>query len=113
MRNLEYQGKVFLNRNNHVNKHVSEFDRVLYIYVSTTIKTFVLSESEINWNFPEKYSKTLGLSVRGFSFSFPDGSDSLKTLFEPLQDLINKKTGIEEISSVPTQYLFFSRIKND
>ena len=61
MKNLKYQGKVFSNKNNHVNKRVSEFDQLLYIYVSTTVKTFVLSESKINWNFPDKYSKTHGL----------------------------------------------------
>ena len=69
----------------------------------SSLRIFVLSESKINWNFPNKYSKPLGLSVRGFSFTFPDLSDSLKTLFEPLQDLINKEKGTEEISSVPTQ----------
>ena len=104
MNNLKYLRKVFANRNDHVSKRVSEFDRVLNIYVSTTVRAFVLSESEINWNFPDKYSKTLGLSVRRFSFNFPDVSDSLKTLFEPSPDLIEKETGTEEISSVPTQY---------
>ena len=113
MKNLKYQGKVFSNKNNYVNKLVSEFDKLLYIYVSTTVKTFDLSESEINWNFPDKYSKTLGLLVRGFSFTFPDLSDSLKILFEPSQDLINKETGIEEISSVPTQYSFFFTTKGN
>ena len=83
MKNLTYQGKVFSDRSNHVNKRFCEFDRVLYIYVSTILRTFVLSESQINWNFPDKYSKTLGLSLRGFSFTFPDLSDSLKTLLEP------------------------------
>ena len=60
---------------------------------------------------PNKYYKTLGLSLRGFSFTFPDVSDSLKTLFEPSQDLIYKKTGREEISSVPTQYFLFPQQK--
>ena len=92
MKNLKYQGKVFSNRNDHANKRESELDRNLYIYISTIRRTFVLSKSEINWNFPDKYSKTIGLSVRGFSFTFPDVNDSLKTLFEPSQDLINKET---------------------
>ena len=111
MKNLTYQGKVFSDKSNHINKRFCEFDRVLYIYVSTILRTFVLSESQINWNFPDKYSKTLGLSLRGFSFTFPDLSDSLKTLLEPSSDLINKETGTEEISSVPTQYLFFPKQK--
>ena len=70
MKNLNYQGKVFSKKIEHINKSLSELDRVLYIYVSTSLGTFVLSECEINWNFPDKYSKTLGLSVRGFSFFF-------------------------------------------
>ena len=111
MKNLTYQGKVFWSRRNHVNKRFCEFDRVASIYVSISLRTFVLSESEINWNFPDKSSKTLGLSVRGVSFTFLDLSGSLKTLFGPLQDLINKETGTEEISSVPTQYSFFPQQK--
>ena len=111
MKNLTYQGKVFCDRSNHVNKRLCELDRVLYIYVSTTSRTTVLSESEISQNFPNKFSKTIGLSVRGFSFTFPDLSGSLKTLFEPSQDLINKKTGIDKISFIPTQYLFFPQQK--
>ena len=110
MKNLNYQGKVFSKKSDHINKRLSELDRV-YIYVSISLRTFVLSESKIKWNFSDKYSKTLGLSVRGFSFTFPDVSDSLKTLFEPSQDPINKKTGTEEISSVPTQYSFFLQQK--
>ena len=61
MKNLTYQGKVFSDRSNHANKRLCELDKVLYIYVSTTLRTTVLSESEINWNFPDKYSKTPGL----------------------------------------------------
>ena len=100
-KNLTYQGKVFFNRSNHVNKCFCEFDRVLYIYVSTSLRSFVWSESEINWNFPNKYFKTLGLPVRGFSFTFLDLSDSLKTLFEPSQDLIIRKQ--EQKKSLPYQ----------
>ena len=107
MKNLTYQGKVFSEGSNHADKRFCEFDRVLYIYVSTSLRTFVLSESEINWNFPNKYSKTFGLSVRGFSFIFPDLSDSQKTLFEPSQYLINRKQ--EQKKSLPYQpnTLFF------
>ena len=106
MKNLTDQGKVFLGKST-----FCELDRVAYINVSISLRTFVLSESEINWNFPDKSSKTLGLSVRGVSFTFLDLSGSLKTLFGPLQDLINKETGTEEISSVPTQYSFFPQQK--
>ena len=45
------------------------------------------------------------------SFTFPDVSDSLKTLFEASEDLINKETGTEQISSVSTQYSLFPEQK--
>ena len=61
MKNINYQGKIFSYRSNHINKRLYELDRVLYIYVCTTVRTTVLTESEINWDFPDKYSKTLGL----------------------------------------------------
>ena len=48
MKNLTCKGKVFSDRSNHANKHLCELDRVLYIYISTTLRTAVLSESEIN-----------------------------------------------------------------
>ena len=111
MKNFSYQGKIFSKKSDHINKRLSELDRLLYIYVSTSLRTFVLSESKIKWNFRNKHSKTLGLSVRGFSFTFPDVSDSLKSLFEISEDLIIKETGTEEISSVPTQYSFFPQQK--
>ena len=58
MKNLNYQGKVFSKKSDHINKRLSELDRV-YIYVSISLRTFVLSESKIKWNFFDKYSKIL------------------------------------------------------
>ena len=41
MKNLTYQGKVFSDRSNHADKHPCELDRVLYIYVSTNLRSTV------------------------------------------------------------------------
>ena len=62
-------------------------------------------------NFLDKYSTTIGLTVRGSEFTFPTLENSLKNLMEPSPDLINKNTGIEETSSVPTQASFFPEQK--
>ena len=72
---------------------------------------FVFLDSELNWNFPDKYSTTIGLTVRGFEFTFPKLENSLKNLMEPSPGLIHKNTGIEETSSVPTQACFFPEQK--
>ena len=89
----------------------SEYGRVLYIYESHSTQTLRFSDSTIEWNFPDKYPKTLGISVRGFKFNFQNLEDSLKNLLEPSSDLINKETGVEETSSVPMQALFFLKKK--
>ena len=74
----------------------------------TTKQIYTILGSTLQWIFPDKYSKTIGLSVRGFEFTFPNLTDSLKNLLESSSGLINKETGTEETSSVPTEALFFS-----
>ena len=93
-------------------KTFTEFKRVLYVYKSETIRTHKFDDrTQLDWLFPDYYSKTFGLSVRGFEFTFLNLSSSLKTFFEPSQNLINSKTGTEETTSVPTQATFFPEQK--
>ena len=94
-----------------VGRTPSEYGRVLYIYESHSTQTLRFSDSTIEWNFPDKYTKTLRISVRGFEFNIQNLDDSLKNLLEPSSDLINKETGVEETSSVPMQALFFLKKK--
>ena len=102
MYHLTYIGKVV------GDKRLSEFKRVLYEYKSETMMTHKFdNRTQLDWVFPDYYSKTFNLSVRGFEFTFPNLSSSLKTFFEPSQNLINSKTGTEETASVPTQATFF------
>ena len=102
MYHLTYKGKVV------GHKRLSHFKRVLYVYKSETIKIHEFNDTaQLDWFFPEYYSKTFVLSVRGFEFTFPNLSVSLKIFFEPPQDLINSETGIGETTSVPTQATFF------
>ena len=56
---------------------------------------------------PDKYSTKVGISVRGFTFTFPNLSDFSKNLIESSQDAINKDTNTEQSSSAPTQNSFF------
>ena len=45
--------------------------------------------------------------MRGFSFYFPNLSDSLRNLIQSSPNLINTESGTEETSTVPTQYSFY------
>ena len=96
-----YKGKIV------GDERLSQFKRVLYVYKSETRLHKFDDNTQLDWIFPDHYSKIFGLSVRGFEFTFPNLSGSLKTFFEPLQDLINSETGIEETTSVPEPATFF------
>ena len=103
MSTFRYIGKV------QTNGKPSEYGRVFYIYEPTTTQKYTISDSTLQWIFPDKYSKTIGLSVGGFKFTFPNLIDSLKNLLELSSGLINKERGTKETSSVPTEALFFSK----
>ena len=53
------------------------------------------------------YYKSIGSTVRGFSFFYPNLSDSLQNLIQPSPNFINTESGTDETSTVPTQYLFY------
>ena len=102
MYHLAYKGKIV------GDKRLSQFKMVLYVQKSETIRLHKFDDStQLDWLFPNYYSKTFGLSVRGFEFPFPNLSGSLKTFIEPPQNLINSVTGIAETSSVPILATFF------
>ena len=88
---LKYLGKI------QENNTISELGRVFYIYKSETARTHTFLDSELNWNFPDKHSTTIGLTVRGFEFTFLKLENSLKNLMEPSPDLINKKKRLRKL----------------
>ena len=61
------------------------------MYKTNAAGSIKLSDRHIDWNFPDKISKKKkkGFSVRGFTFTFPDITNSMKNLLEPSVDLIN------------------------
>ena len=83
------------------------------MHKSDSTRTHAFLDSELDWNFPDKHSTAIELTVRGFEFTFPNLGNSLKKLIEPSSSLINKNTGIEETSSVLTQACFFPEQKNN
>ena len=84
----------------------SELRRVYYIYTANRRATYTINNSELNWPFPDKYSTKIRISVRRFTFTFPNLSNSLKNILQPSPGLINKEAGTEQTTFVPTQYPF-------
>ena len=65
------------------------------------------SDSELDRDYSDKYSITMGVTVRGFTFNFSNLENLLRNLMEQSQDLIEKETGTEQTSSVKARVHFF------
>ena len=74
MYHLTYKGNIV------GNEKCSKFRCVLYVYKFETTRHHKHDDpTQLDWLFPEYYSKTFRLSVKGFAFAFPSLSGSLKT----------------------------------
>ena len=71
-----------------------------------------ISREDIDWIFPDKYSLKIGASVRDLKINItPKVNDNFRKFLEPSTGLINRESGQEEFSSVPTKGHFFPRKK--
>ena len=62
----------------------TEIGRKYYEYKkSTDYSAKSILSTDSNWPFPDTYYKSIGSTVRGFSFYFPNLSDSLRNLIQP------------------------------
>ena len=94
-----YKGKIVRD------KRLSQFKRVLYVYKSETMRVHKFDDNtQLGWYSPDYCSKTFGLLAGGFEFTLANLSGSLKTFFEPPQDLINSETGMEHTTSVSSHF---------
>ena len=82
--------------------------RKLYEYrkQASGLKTISMKTSNNDWPFPDTYFKSIGHTVRGFSFLFPNASDKLKENLLPSKNLLNIESGSEETFNVLTQTIF-------
>ena len=84
----------------------------IYLYIKKDTRRVYISRNNLDLVFPYKYSLKIGAVVRGFAFNInPKVNDDLRKFLEPSAGLIIKKSGQEELSSVPTKGYFFSRRK--
>ena len=113
LKNLQYIGEY----DKIDKKNFSEFPdllgRKLYEYRKSTgdLKTISLLISDHDWPMPDTYFRTIGATVRGFSFLFPNASDKLKENFVLKTNLLNIESGTDEIANVLTQNNFFPEQK--
>ena len=82
----------------------------IYLYIKKDTRRVYISRNNLDLFFPYKYSLKIG-AVRGFKFNITAKvNDDLRKFLEPSTGLINKKSGQDEFSSVPTKgYSFSSR----
>ena len=59
------------------------------MYKLNSTRTHTILDSELDGNFPDEYSTSIGLTVRRFEFTFPNIENSLNNLIEPSSGLIN------------------------
>ena len=85
----------------------------IYLYIKKDTRWVYISRDDLNWVFPDKYSLKIGANVGGFTFNITlEVNDDLRNFLEPSTGLIDKETGQEEFSSVPTKGHFFFRRKD-
>ena len=84
----------------------------MYLYTIKERNRINVSAADLDWFFPEKYSLTIGVLLKGFTFNIKQKvNNDLRNFLEPSTGLINSKSGQEKFSSAPTRGHFFSRKK--
>ena len=73
--------------------------------ISTRPKSF--HPRELYWPFPEKYYQSIGFTVYNFLFRFKNAPNSISTLLNTQDNLINVESGLEEAENNLTERLFF------
>ena len=81
----------------------SFYERTVYICNKKNTNTYDINTSDQDWCFPDKYSKLMSFSIRGFEFTVPDSKEPIKSLITPSS--INKVSGTEE-GPVPSKESF-------
>ena len=78
--------------------------RKSYSHKKPDFSSHNFQSTDIDWPFPDKYFKSMGLTVSGFQFLLPNLPNLLKRFFPPSANLINTESGTEEITALPAPY---------
>ena len=66
---------------------------------------------DLDWAFPEKFYQSIGFTVHGFSFKFINLPNSLSSILNPSDNLINIESNTEEAENNVTEQLFLKKKK--
>ena len=58
-----------------------------------------LNRNNLDWPFPDKFYSSIGFTVHGFSFTFKNAANDLSMILNPLNNLINVESGLEEVEN--------------
>ena len=97
LKNLKFVGeKPEINKNYFRENEI--LGRKLYEYVQSNNNTFNLTGEELDLHLPNKWYRSIGFTINGFSFKIEKAPAELKTILDPKDNLINVESGIEEIN---------------
>ena len=77
----------------------------------SNLEKFTLN-SNLDWPMPKAYYKSIGVTVEGFSFTFPNTKKTIKDIITPKDNLINIELGLELIENGLTPEFFFLKKRN-
>ena len=109
LKNLQYIGEYDKIDKKYFSEFADLLGRKLYKYrkLAGDLKTISLLISDQDWSMPDTYFRTIGATVRGFSFLFPNASDKFKENFVPTTNFLNIESRTEKTANVLTQNNFF------
>ena len=67
---------------------------------------------DLDWPFPEKFYQSIGFTVHGFSFKFKNLPNSLSSILNPSDNLINIESNTEQAENNWTEELFSKKKKD-
>ena len=65
----------------------------------------------LDWSFPDKFYESIGYTIHGFSFKFKNLPNSLSSILNPSDNLINIESNTEQAENNLTEKLFFNKKK--
>ena len=66
---------------------------------------------DLDWPFPDKFYESIGYTIHGFSFKFKNVPNSLSSILNPSDNLINIESNTEQAENNLTEKLFFNKKK--
>ena len=74
-------------------------------------RTLSIHPGDLDWPFPDKFYDSIGYTVHGFSFKFKNLPNSLSSILNPSDNLINIESNTEQAENNLTEELFSKKKK--